>query len=255
MNFRHWNLLFGSLVFGAMLGLAACAKSGGDNGGAGGGQIAQTPCNAPQGGSCNPGYYNQMQGLQIPAPQAYTAGYNGGYCGCAGGYRPIFNPQWGFACAPANYLNYESYVGYNYQSVYQSQNMSGLNAQQIYYSPLQYGGQQGSCFSDFALSCDVRIANSCSNGGQCRAIGGGSTIGVCTNGYGVDTYNTGYTTSNYPYNNNGYYGSGGGYYNGGYYNGGNYNSGNCRYRTNSWGLSYYYCAPGVGGYTSGGVAR
>jgi len=248
-------MLCGSLLLGALLALGACAKSGGDNGG-GGGQIAQTPCNAPQGGSCNPGVYSQNPGLQIPAPQAYTAGYSGGYCGCSSGYRPIYNPQWGFACAPANTFTYENYVGYSYQSIYQSQNNSGLNAQQIYYSPLQYGGQ-GSCFSDFALSCDVRIANSCTNGGQCRAIGGGSSIGVCTSGVGVDSYNTGTTNINYPgyYGNDGYYGNGG-YYGGGYYGyGGNYNSGNCRYRTNSWGLSYYYCAPGVGGTTSDGVAR
>jgi hypothetical protein len=248
MNRSKWNILCGSILLGAALTLGACAKSGGDNGGGGSGQIAQTPCNSPQGGSCNPGVYSQYPGLQIPAPQAYTTGYSGGYCGCSAGYRPIFNPQWGFACAPANYFTYDSYMGYSYQSLYQGQNMSGLNAQQVYYSPLQYGGQ-GSCFSDFALSCDVRTPGTCTNGGQCRAIGGGSTIGVCTNGYGVDTYNTGYTGTTNPYY------SGNPYYGGYYSNGGNYNSNGCSYRTNSWGLSYYYCSPGFGGYNSGGVAR
>jgi hypothetical protein len=226
----------GYLIVGTALTLGACAKSdnGGGGGGGGGGQIAQTPpppCNGPQGVSCNPGFYGQDPSLIIP--QAYVNGMNNGYCGCQLGYRPIYNPQWGFACAPANTFGYQNYVGYNYNSIYQGQNYGQLTTQQIYYTPLQYGGTTGSCFSDFALSCDVRVANSCSNGGQCRPVGGGSAIGVCTQGYGVDQYNSGYYGN---YNGYGYGGYGYGGYNG-YSNGSN----NCKYRTTSYGLSYYYC--------------
>lgn len=242
---RSLNMLnlFVPLFMGAMLTLAACAKK--DDGG-GSGVVATTPqaCNTTANGTCDPSFYGNQPGLVIPGIQTYTYGQTNGYCGCQTGYRPIYSYQYGFACAPTNYMNYSGYMGYNINSIYQAQNTYPTTMGQIYYNPITYGGQSN-CYQSVATSCDVRIANSCANGGACRAIGGGSTVGVCTTGTGYDNY--GGVGGGY----NGYYPYGGGYgYNNGYGYGGN---NNCTVRTNSWGFSYYYCYGAGTGY--GGIPR
>jgi hypothetical protein len=238
-------------VLGSALILTACGNKGGD----GGGTVAQTPCNGPTtAGGCNPGAYSQTPGLTVPNAVPYYNGSVNGYCGCENNSRPIYNPQWGFACAPTSYFQNSSYMGYSYGSIFQPQNYGNANMQQISYSPASYGGS--SCYTNFASSCDVRIANSCGTNGYCRAIGGASTVGLCTTGNGTDyyngnNYNSGYNNSGYPNPNYGTYTvypgyMTGGYYSGGYggyYGGGYGGGGNCRYRQNSWGLAYWYCLP------------
>jgi hypothetical protein len=224
-----------ALLLGGLLTLGACKKKD-DGGGAGGGNVAATPCTA----TCDSSVYSTLPGLTNPT--AYTYGANGGFCGCGYGNRPIYNSQWGFACVPSNTLNYSAYWGYNTSTIYQSQNTQAMNMQQVSYTPLQYGADSN-CFSSIAASCDVRAVNSCTNGGTCRPIGGGSSVGVCTTGTGVDNYNATTTTNPVydaynPYYNYGY-NSGYGYNNGGYSSGGA--NSNCRYRQNSWGFYYYSC--------------
>lgn len=219
-----------ALLLTGLLSLAACQKKSDGSGG----EVATTPCTA----TCNNTVYSTLPGLTTPT--SYTYGTNGGFCGCSYGNRPIYNGDWGFACVPANTLTYSAYWGYNTSTIYQAQNTAALNMQQVSYSPLQYGADNN-CFTAVAASCDVRAANSCTNGGFCRPIGGGSSVGVCTTGVGVDNYNAGVTTTTTtydPYYTNPYYG---GYYGAGGYYGGGYGQSNCRYKTNSWGLSYYTC--------------
>lgn len=220
---RALTPLIGVFLLGGLLSLSACKKK--DDGGAPPGAptqgvVATTPCAA----TCDTSYTG-ITGLA--APQSYVYGVNNGFCGCGPGMRPIYNSTWGYACVQASYLVYNQYLGYNTSSIYAAQNLAPTNMTQITYAPLPYGGQNN-CFATAAAACNVRDVNSCGAGGFCRPIGGGSSIGVCTNqnNPGYDTYNTAYPT---PYN-----------YNSGYYDSG-YNGNRCKYRTNSWGLSYWYC--------------
>lgn len=264
---RALSLVSLGMIFTGLLAITACKKSSDDN--QPGGTIAATPCTA----TCNGTIYTGVPGLA--APTAYTYGLNSGFCGCAYGTRPIYHPEWGFACVQANTIAYSAYLGYNSSTIYQAQNVAALNMQQINYSPVQYGSENN-CFSSVAASCDVRAAGSCTNGGFCRPIGGGSSVGVCTTGAGVDSYNSGNPAvtpySNSPYSNNymanPYYG--GGYYAGAAFGVGAYGTGpqygtgygsaspyappytsgngafgnNCSYRSTSWGGTTYGCSYG-----------
>ncbi len=219
------------IAVAAVVGLAACAKK--DSGG-----VADTPqCNVPN-INCSPQIYSQM-GYNVPPVSAFNGN---GYCGCTAGTRPIYNPSYGISCAPDSFSAYAQYVTIGMVAQGQTltaQNTYPLNQPQQYYSGVNPGGYAGSnCFQNFAYSCDVRNnaangANGQCNGGYCRAISGGSTVGVCSTTQGYDSgnmtynYNTPYNSNNLIYGYPNYLGYGGG--------------GNCQMqqRQTSWGGWYY----------------
>lgn len=228
-------------VIGSLM-LSACAKSGGDsnNGGQPTGTIVDTPCS---GSSC----YNQYGNGYFsppPVPNPYIYGANNGYCGCSAGQRPVYNPTWGFACVSSQQLTYNFYLGYSAQYLYEipSQNTIPLNMSQINYSPLPYGGT-ANCFQHIAAACDVRVSNPCTNGGQCRPVGGGSSIGVCTNGQGIENY---YPQNPYPHPYGGY---------GGYPPTAPYGYNNCTYKQTSWGGYVYTCGFEKSGASNSSIPR
>ncbi len=236
-----------ALFLGIGLFLSACAKSSDSNGGGGGGggTVADTPCNGPSCYSQNGGGYF----LPPPVPNPYLYGPNGGYCGCSVGQRPVFNPQWGYACVSTQYMTYNYYLGYSANNLYgfQGQNTIPLNNSPIAYSPLPYGGT-ANCQQNIAASCDTRATPACTNGGICRPIGGGSSIGVCTTGQGIESY---YPPTPGPY---GGYGYGGypGAYPGAYPNG---QYGNCTYKQTSWGGTVWTCGWERSTYGDGNLPR
>ena len=177
----------------AVSALVACQKNdGGGNSGGDGGVQATTPaqnCNIPGTSSdqCNPATYNQL----VPNTFInYQWSFSGGFCGCPIGYRPVMNPQWGISCAPLNYfggLNPTQFAGYSYQQVItSSQNGQWSSIPQITYSPA-VSGNGNNCYANASSVCDTR-SNSCGTGGVCRPTSGGSYIGLCTYGTGIDTY-------------------------------------------------------------------
>ncbi len=191
-----------------LVALAACGKSD-DGGESGGGTVAATPtqnCNIPGNTGCNPGVYQQY------APNFQTFQYSNanGFCGCPAGYRPVMNMTWGISCAPDNWFPTSTYYSYNYNTVlYYSQNNQWSSIPQITYSPAT-AGNNTSC-STAASVCDTRLtdpstgANSqCQSGASCRATSGGSYVGLCTVGYGSDSYNRPANSSCYRYTS--YYG-------------------------------------------------
>ena len=98
---------------------------------------------------------------------------NYGSCGCPSGYRPVMSQYYGMSCAPNAYFYNYSVVWYNWgYFAGQYQNMQWLNSPQVAYSNTANCGQ-------IAQGCDVRM-NNCPSGLFCQAVGGGSTIGICT---------------------------------------------------------------------------
>lgn len=183
--------LFSALA--ALLVLSACQKK--DDGG---GTYATTPvqpCNVPGNSNCNPGAYQEIG----PQTQNYQWSYSNGFCGCGQGYRPIMNQQWGISCAPAGWFPGSAYYSYSYNQVayYQSQNAGQWMAiPQVTYNPV-VSGNTTNCHANAASVCDIRQANSCSNGGVCRPSAGGSYLGFCTHGSGNESYS--HRVCNYEY--------------------------------------------------------
>lgn len=193
------------------VGLISCANNNNDNGGGVGPnqEIAVTPqaCNIPGQLNCNPGYFNafgQPWGIQLP----FQNNFANGFCGCPQGMRPIMNQQWGLACAPVFMLNFNNlgFVYHTFQFSFFAQNTGWSGVPQANYNPAISGNL--SC--QVTTACDTRIANACVNGGVCRPVGGGSAIGLCTIGSGIENYNPGFQPA--PWNQ-------GGFNNGGFWGG------------------------------------
>lgn len=197
------------VVIGAgLLILTACAKNKSGSGSNPANQnIAVTPTsdcllnrNSYNGTQCNHPYgqYSNFGNYQMD-PHQVANYYAQGFCGCNGGYRPVYQNSWGLGCVNSAYTtgNYISYTwGYS--------NGQWLNNPQIQTTT----PTTGNCYADAMIACDPTVVNSCGMNGQCMAVGG-SRLGVCQ-------YNQNYQPTN-PYYNNGYYG--GGYYGGGVYGG------------------------------------
>jgi hypothetical protein len=121
-----------------------------------------------------------------------TYGYGSQYSyGSNTGYRP-----WGYAyyCFGANSLNDPRCGGgaiNNGESGnitrYAGQNNQWSSITQITYSPA-LTGSQANCYSQAAATCDLRLANPCGNSGVCRPTGGGTYLGICSYGRGVEGY-------------------------------------------------------------------
>jgi hypothetical protein len=197
------------------LSLLACGKSSNDNSGhnpGASGPVAGTPaqnCNIPGNTGCTPNVYQQN------APQFQTWQWNNnGFCGCPAGYRAVMNMSWGISCAPDNWFPTSYYYGYYHanQVFYGLQNTQLNSIPQVTYSPAT-SAYNNSC-AQAAITCDIRLNDAsgrnanCGNQGTCRATAGGTYMGLCTTGYGVENYGNPYN----PYNSNncqrymGYYG-------------------------------------------------
>jgi hypothetical protein len=222
--------------------LVACKPNDGGGGGGndGGGQVATTPaqtCNIPGNTGCNPSVYQQYDSQFVN----YTWGNTGSFCGCPAGYRPVMNVSWGISCAPSGFFgaSYFQYQSYQYIDIqYPAQNGQYNSIPQVPYSPA-VTGYNGNCYTNAVSACDVRtnstttgMSTQCGNSGTCRAAGGGTYMGFCSNSVGQDVYSP-YTSTNNCYRRTGPYGTwinicssgyGGGY--GGYYGGsyGGYNT-------------------------------
>jgi hypothetical protein len=186
----------------AVVILVSACKKNDDGGGGDTGAFAATPpaapaqnCATPGNPACTPAqpYYYQQN---FPQTQSYQWGYANGYCGCPIGYRPIMNYNWGLSCAPATwfpgyeYYSYGGVVAYNVQSFfYGPQNGQWTSIPQVTYSPAVSGNVQ-SCGAQATAVCDIRVANSCTGGAICRPAGGGSYLGLCTNGSGNESYSS-----------------------------------------------------------------
>jgi hypothetical protein len=200
-----------------VVSLAACKKSdgGGSSDDSGGGTIATTPnqnCNIPGTSGCNPNLYQQYAPNFIP----YQGTYTNGFCGCPAGYRPVMNMSWGISCAPSNYFP-SSYYYSSTQVTFQIQNGQVSSMPQVTYAAAA-SGYVGNCYSAATSVCDVRSNSNPSNGGYpvsaqcpavngapqgyCRGIGGGSYMGICSNGVGNESYSNRY--NNGCYRRNGY---------------------------------------------------
>lgn len=235
---KNWGLLIG-LFLGASITLSACSKGGDSSSGT----VATTPCNSVAGGTCNTSFYNQATNLSIPVNQAYAYTYGGSYCGCPVGQRPVYNQSYGFACVPDSYITSTNYIGYNYTTLinnisytntFQEQNTYPLNTSQVYYQATT-SNSGNACYSSFAMSCDVRVANSCGTAGFCQAVGGSTAVGVCVNN-GYSSTSSAYYTGSYSTYYPSFYGYAGASVGGGYSSGGR-----CTYKQNSWGFWYSYC--------------
>ena len=113
------------------------------------------------------------------------------------GYRPVMNSSWGISCAPAGFFpnmnNGYGYYGYSYRNVYYgqyyAQNGQWSSIPQVAYNPAVYGANSN-CYATAASVCDIR-SNNCPGGSVCRATSGGSYLGICTYGTGVEYYGGG----------------------------------------------------------------
>lgn len=183
--------------------LVACNKS--DDSGSTNGGIAVTPnqtCNIPGVTTCNPSIYQQYDSQFVN----YNWTTTNGFCGCPVGYRPIMNMQWGISCAPYTFFqtSYFTYQGYQYSDVmYPAQNGQVMNIPLASYSPAANTPYAGNCYTQAATVCDVRsnnpstgVSTQCNNMGSCRAAGGATYMGFCTNGLGHDFYSGGGTLGN-----------------------------------------------------------
>ncbi len=160
---------------------------------------AQTPqqsCNMPGNPNCTPSTYWQYNNSQVNF-QSYQWSNSNGFCGCAAGYRPVMNSSWGISCAPAGFFpnmnNGYGYYGYSYRNVYYgqyyAQNGQWSSIPQVAYNPAVYGANSN-CYATAASVCDIR-SNNCPGGSVCRATSGGSYLGICTYGTGVEYYGGG----------------------------------------------------------------
>ncbi len=179
-------------VFLFSLMLVGCQK---DDSSESGGSFATTPnptqnCVDASNPACippQPNYYQQN------APQFinYQWNYANGFCGCPSGYRPVFNYNWGLACAPGfwqpNY-SYYNVVAINVQSLFNSpQNGQWTSIPQMTYSPAT-SGSASACGAQASVVCDTRNPATCTGGSQCIAVGGGTYMGLCTTGSGNETF-------------------------------------------------------------------
>jgi len=211
-----------------LMSTVACKKN--DDGGGDGGTFAATPTPVPAQNCatagdprCTPAQPNYYQ---VNAPQftTYQWGYTNGYCGCPGGYRPVMNINWGVSCAPDYWFPTSGYYmtgGYTIQTfMYAPQNGQWTSSPLATYSPAISGSASG-CGAQVSAICDTRVANSCSGGAVCRPASGGSYLGLCTNGTGVDNYQAPQNTCRFVWTGYSYYYScGTGYYGNGIYGSG-----------------------------------
>lgn len=193
-NYLQFHI-FTLLMIVTMFALTGCQPPNDDNNnnGTSAPVYAQTPCNPNDLTNCQNGNASIYNNNQIQFLN-YQGSYTNGFCGCPAGYRPIINPYIGLSCAPATFFHgfQNSYRmwGYNYQSIGIT-NQPGQNGQwssipQVTYAPALSGTQN--CFANAAATCDLRQTNSCGNGGVCRPTGGGSYLGICSYGRGVESY-------------------------------------------------------------------
>lgn len=181
------------VIFGALLTLTACDPN--KDSSTNDGQIyAQTPvpCNIPGQSNCNPSIYQQNNWIVA----SYQYSYANGFCGCPAGTRPVMSPQYGIGCAPTGVFQQQ----YQYAGWGQPSNNHWTSIPQVTYTPA-VSGSTGNCYAEAGRSCSVRAANSCGAGKTCRPVGGASDLGLCTSGYGQETYehprNCGYTRDNW----------------------------------------------------------
>jgi hypothetical protein len=115
------------------------------------------------------------------------------------------NISWGVSCAPDNWFPTSSYYAtYTVQGFYYlPQNGQWTSTQQATYSPAVSGSVNG-CGAQVSAICDLRVPNSCAGGAVCRAASGGSYLGLCTTGTGVDNYQYQPAPSSCRYVSNGY---------------------------------------------------
>lgn len=173
-----------------ILALVACQKNeSSDNGETYAATPAQNCADAanPACIPAQPNYYQQN------APQFinYQWGYANGFCGCPVGFRPVFNSNWGLACAPLQWqgaYTYNSVISISVQNIfYGPQNGQWTSVPQMTYSPATYGSAS-QCGAQASLVCDIRVPTSCSGGSQCIAAGGGTYMGFCTRGSGNEYF-------------------------------------------------------------------
>ncbi len=160
-------------------------------------QIATTPLttNCINGSSyCNGAVYGQMGGYF--QPYIYPYGYNQtnytynywnmfsqqGFCGCPGGYSPVYNGNYGLGCVSNQFLN-----GYQDQFYFWSYGYSWgytTAAPQATINIPQFSnidGGSGQCSRQLLQSCVVNQGNAmCDAGATCRSVLPGSNLGVCS---------------------------------------------------------------------------
>lgn len=128
-------------------------------------------------------YYNNWQTPQWGAAGAWywpqtipTSNCNGT---CPAGYYPVYGVTFGVACAPMAYISFGVvFHQWGQQTPYGTpQNVRVGTGTQDYYS--NFNQTSTYCSQSPAQGCDVRL-NNCPSGSFCQAIGGGSTIGLCT---------------------------------------------------------------------------
>ncbi len=180
----------------AVVAFAVACKKNDDSGG--GSNYAATPTVAPTQNCVNPATPGctpaQPNFYQQNAPQFinYQWGYANGFCGCPTGYRPVMNQSWGMSCAPyswfPNGFYYSSYATFDIQSNwYGPQNGQWTSIPQVTYSPAT-SGNTTSCGAVASVICDTRNPATCTNGSTCRQVGGGTYLGLCSNGVGNESY-------------------------------------------------------------------
>lgn len=218
--------------------------------------VATTPatqCNLPgaQASDCDPSVYNTLNTYGFQA-YPYNWQYNNGFCGCPIGTRPVMSQSFGIGCAPDSIFSFNSYSYLGW--AYQPQNNHWSTIPQVSYTPVVNGTSNGgSCWANPARACDVLNSNNdCTfNGirGECRKIGGGSRLGICTYQNGTDVYSNG--SNSFVYNGggtvnfSGVWGGGGyaagqfGVY-GGFYVYNQIPNYNCQRYASSW-FTGYYC--------------
>lgn len=188
---KKLNLTMGFILV-ALLSLSACQQKKDDSGT--GSVIATTPatqCNLPgaQSTDCDPSIYNTLNTYGFQA-YPYNWQYSNGFCGCPIGTRPVMSSAFGIGCAPDNIFSFNNYGYLGW--AYQPQNNQWSTIPQVSYSPVVNGTTNGSCWANPARACDVLNSNNdCKfNGvqGECRKVGGGSRLGICTYQNGVDVY-------------------------------------------------------------------
>lgn len=182
------------VLFVAVLAVVACKKN--DDSGGGGGTFATTPqppaqsCADAANPACTPAQPNYYQ-QNAPTFMAYQWNYANGFCGCPAGFRPVFNTGWGLACSPYNWFPNAAYYqvsAVNVQSIfYGPQNGQWTNVPVVTYSPAT-SGNASTCGAQASLICDIRSPNTCTSGGVCRVVGGGTYMGLCTTGTGNESF-------------------------------------------------------------------
>lgn len=169
---KNSSLITSLLLTLILLVLSACGGGGEGN------KNATTPLNTTCiNGVCDNSYYNQFYQngfLGYPASN-YYGGY-AGYCSCPAGYRPVYSGIIGMGCVQINYFQAYSSAAYYYGS--NTTTNQYVNIPQFSNMDSTAFGQN-SCYTSVAQSCYLNQPSSCSSG-YCRAVGGSTVLGVCT---------------------------------------------------------------------------